>query len=1032
MELGVLFCDQVGSTDLLTSLGDALAEEIRRDLFDALYRAAALCRGEVVKSSGDGLMVVFPTGPDDALECGYLMVAMVSRLARRQLWSDVAFKVGVSHGDAVFHQGDWYGAAVNLAARLCAAAAPSQVLAAAATLDASTCERAKWVSLPAVTLKGFPEPIAVSARQVAPAEVPARPLPVELDLQGTHPLVGRQSTMDLLRSTWKTAKSGESELISVLGAPGMGVSRVLAELAESVTRSDSNDAAAVLSARSTSASERRAQIIRSHAASVRLSDLRTDAGPDAAALAALCPLVGLRLSIAPREDLTTSNDALVARFLARLSTRTPILLVLDGTDADTQDWLRRVLPPRHCFAVAGTRVDRVTPTSSSQIALDELEPSDISELLGPFLPTDATWDLDVTELVAQETNGVPRDVMAVIDELIRAASADPLTRQGALDAVRRAVPYKGLQVFSGDDAVRFYGRERAIEDVLGALAEGSFVVVVGSSGSGKSSVVRAGCLPQLADQDVDVVLLSPGEDPLRALAASWCHALGGDPDHFVEQLRVDSAALPRAATGLLRPVVMVIDQLEECFTLCGNEGDRDLFFGAITQVIPGLRVLATLRGDFYGRASEHANVAAALQSGTVVMTPPTRDELRTVIEAPASAAHLRLEPGLGDLILTDVTDRPGGLPLLSHALSATWRRRHGRTLTIVDYRAAGGATGAIARTADTVFDQLSASEQEVAKRIFLRLTALGEGVEDSRRRVPLDVLLASGTDGSAKVLDTLTSARLVTAGTDTDGTDFDELAHEALLREWPRLRDWLDEDRDELRALAHLETAAREWDTAGRSESELYSGRRLEAAESISGDKLNDLERRYLCASLEHREAQHRKGRRADPETPGAGPGARRLFDCGLGGGSCRNTAKQRKWEGQPCPRDPELDPGLAESGVQWCDRPRGPARRPGGPFRPPDRRPGHPVGDPIGADKRAPGQPSPGGVPERPVRGRRRRGHLNGRSFWGGHHPVGSDRGMATQQRPVAGDLLRTVEWIVARVRGAAVTCHVVPDRSY
>ena len=137
MQLGVLFCDQVGSTALLTRLGDALAEEVRRDLFQVLYRAASLCRGEVIKSSGDGLMVVFPSGADDALACGELMLAMVGRLARRELWSDVRFKVGVSAGDAVFDKGDWYGAAVNLAARLCAAAEPGQILASTATLAAA-------------------------------------------------------------------------------------------------------------------------------------------------------------------------------------------------------------------------------------------------------------------------------------------------------------------------------------------------------------------------------------------------------------------------------------------------------------------------------------------------------------------------------------------------------------------------------------------------------------------------------------------------------------------------------------------------------------------------------------------------------------------------------------------------------------------------------------------------------------------------------------------------------------------------------
>ena len=177
-------------------------------------------------------------------------------------------------------------------------------------------------------------------------------------------------------------------------------------------------------------------------------------------------------------------------------------------------------------------------------------------------------------------------------------------------------------------------------------------------------------------------------------------------------------------------------------------------------------------------------------------------------------------------------------------LRETWRRRHENTLSINGYRQAGGATGAIARTADTVYDQLTAAEQDIAKRLFLRLTALGEGAEDSRRRVPVDVLAANDTH-TMTVLHTLTSARLITADTDAEGRDVDELAHEALLREWPRLREWLDEDRDELRTLSHLETAARDWHAAGQPDTDLYAGTRLETAETIAPDKLNDRERNY-------------------------------------------------------------------------------------------------------------------------------------------------------------------------------------------
>ena len=831
----MLFCDQVGSTALLTRLGDALAEEVRRDLFEVLYRAADLCRGEVIKSSGDGLMVVFPSGADDALRCGELMLAMVGRLARRELWSDVRFKVGVSAGDAIFDKGDWYGAAVNLAARLCAAAEPGQILASTDTLDTARTDTSGWETLPALTLKGFPDPVPVKGLHVVGGGT--WPIATELDTQGGAPFVGRQAELDDLLAFWAAAPAVVNTM-TVVGAPGVGVSRLLAEFADRVAATR----APALAAHDGAGAEWIAQLVRSYAASATATQLRIDADTDAAALAAVCPLVGLRLGIAPAAG-EVGAELLLHRLLARISERGPVLIALDGIATPPQ--LSLSLAGR-VKVVTGLRVEAAADISGPAMALAPLNQSEVRELLTTVLPSGFVGNAELTAFVIAETDGIARDVIAVTDELTRTKDVD---QASAFDAVRRAVPYKGLQVFDDGDAVRFHGRERAVDDVMSALADVPFVAVVGSSGSGKSSVIRAGCLPQLA-ADSTVVVMSPEEDPVRSLAAAWAQATG---DH-------DLAALAIPDDG--RSFVLIVDQLEECFTVAADDQSRDRFLDLITTPTDGLRVLASLRGDFFGRASEHAGLAEALRAGTVLMAPPTPAELRAVVEAPAAAAHLHLEPGLADLILADVTDRPGSLPLLSHALRETWRRRHQNILSITGYRQAGGATGAIARTADTVFDQLTASEQEIAKRLFLRLTALGEGAEDSRRRVPVDVLAANDTS-TVGVLHILTAARLITADTDAEGRDVDELAHEALLREWPRLRGWLDEDRDELRALAHLETAARDWDTAGQPESELYAGLRLEAAESISPDKLNDRENRYLQSSVRLREARRRAARRA-------------------------------------------------------------------------------------------------------------------------------------------------------------------------
>jgi WD40 repeat protein len=847
VELGVLFCDQVGSTALLTRLGDALAEEVRRDFFEALHQSVDLCRGEVVKGSGDGLMVIFRDRPADALLCGELMIRKVARLAQRELWSDVALRVGVTRGEAVFDRDDWYGAAVNLAARLCAAACTGQIVASAEAVDAGG-SAVGWQPLDPMSLKGFPEPVPVMGLWVDCSDVPSWPTPVELDVQGAAVFVGRQAPMDALRAAWSAALEGGRREVPVSGAPGMGTSRLLAEF---VLRHGSG--AVVLSARGGVDPTAVGQLLRSYAAIATDSQLLDEAGPDAAALAARCPLIGLRLNVPPTESVE-SGDAVLARLLDRVSRRAPLIVLLDEVSVEPA----LAMPGRSLLLTAG-RLERGNARPGTALLLDALDVAEIGAVVDSAVPARGGWRSELDSLIRAETDGIARDVVAIADALTALPEASGPS--AAFTAVRRAVPYKGLQVFAGDDGVRFYGRERAVDEVMAGLTENAFVSVVGSSGSGKSSVVRAGCLPRLAAEGVQLIMTAPGEDPVGALAATWARATGTDAEALHQRLLVDPAALARAEVDA--PVtVLVVDQLEEVFTLCADEQARDQYLRVVTHPVPGLRVLTTLRGDFYGRASEHPELAEALRSGTVLMAPATRAELRVVVESPAEAARLRLERGLSDLILTDITDRPGSLPLLSHALRETWRRRRGRTLTVADYREAGGATGAIARTADSIYEQLTDAERDIAKRIFLRLTALGEGVEDSRRRVPT-AALAGGSEETRSVLQTLTAARLVTAGTDAEGRDVDELAHEALLREWPRLRGWLDEDRDQLRSLAHLEAAARDWDTAGRPETDLYAGRRLEAIESLPASRLNEQERDYLSASIARREAARRSARRA-------------------------------------------------------------------------------------------------------------------------------------------------------------------------
>jgi hypothetical protein len=302
--------------------------------------------------------------------------------------------------------------------------------------------------------------------------------------------------------------------------------------------------------------------------------------------------------------------------------------------------------------------------------------------------------------------------------------------------------------------------------------------------------------------------------------------------------------------------LVVVDQFEELFTLCEDADRRRAF---IDQLL-GLRcaVVIGVRADIYGRLSTHSELARAVAANQVLLGAMTPDELERAVTEPARLAGLKLEPGLSELVLRDVAAEPGALPLLSHALRATWERRDGRTLTVEGYRESGGVASAIARTADAVVDALPETQRELARGVFLRMTELGEGIEDTRRRVTVEELVpVSASSGAVyELLQRLADARLVTLD---EGSA--QVAHEALIREWPRLREWLDEDRAGARLHRELGHAARLWDAGGREASDLYRGARLAAARELPAE-LNETERAFVEASV-HAAGRERRRLRA-------------------------------------------------------------------------------------------------------------------------------------------------------------------------
>lgn len=457
------------------------------------------------------------------------------------------------------------------------------------------------------------------------------------------------------------------------------------------------------------------------------------------------------------------------------------------------------------------------------------------------------------------------------------------------------LPYKGLHYFEESDAELFFGREALTEQLLNRLNERldstpRFLAIVGASGCGKSSVVRAGLIPALRWQTPSsgwpILIMTPTAHPVEALATILFQETRAEKslrklnDELSHNTQVLSESLNRTARAInAAHAILIVDQFEELFTLCRNESEQTAFVdnlmsAANQQDGVGMVVIA-LRADFYAHCAQFQLLRQAISQYQEYIAPMANEELCRAIEEPARRGHWEFEPGLVELLMHDIganaghVPEPGALPLLSHALLETWQRRRGRTMTMSGYSASGGVRGAIAETAESVFcDFLEPGQREVARQIFLRLTELGgeKSTADTRRRVNINELVSSSLDSDTvhEVLLTLVDARLITVDQGTA-----EVAHEALIREWPTLRGWLEEDREGLRLHRRLTDAAQEWDASDRDSGLLYRGARLVQSIEWTQTHHNDvnlLEQEFLEASqalveMENfeREAQQRR-----------------------------------------------------------------------------------------------------------------------------------------------------------------------------
>ena len=514
-------------------------------------------------------------------------------------------------------------------------------------------------------------------------------------------------------------------------------------------------------------------------------------------------------------------------------------------------------------------------------------------------------------ILATELGAEPATETTALYQRIQAGELQP-------ELIEAQNPYKGLNAFTEADAADFFGRETFTERLVKAVQRQPLVVVIGPSGSGKSSVVHAGLAPCLRQEDRETRRPSP-HPPIfpspHLEEGAWLTAYfrpGSRPFHRLAEalvpliqprLRADAPAiearvrsmaqlfcdgelrLTDIAARILRQArqryagtyrfLLVVDQFEELYALCPDPSTRRAFLDLLLQppisnpqypipntkrpVTPDtpLSLLISLRADFTAQALSHRTLADGIQSGRLVLGPMKREELRRAIEEPARGRGVIFEPGLVERLLDDVGDEPGNLPLLQFTLTQLWGRQTRGQLTHAAYEEIGGLAGALTRYADGVYEQLSPAEQQDARRVFTRLVRPGEGTEDTRRLASRDEL----SERDWHLVQRLADARLVVTGREPSGQETVELAHEALIQHWGRLRDWMDADRAFHTWRGRLRAALRQWRASDRDEGALLRGAPLAEAEGWLAEReagFSPAGREFIRASLALRDEKQR------------------------------------------------------------------------------------------------------------------------------------------------------------------------------
>ena len=708
----------------------------------------------------------------------------------------------------------------------------------------------------------------------------APPPIVELPMQlegGSPLLAGRERELHWLRTRWCRARERRAVWVMVWGPSGIGKTRLVAELAAEVQR----EGAAVLYTGGGELAEGAfatvAEAATGHRPTLLVVDYAEDAPPsvlEAAAALAREP-EGRALMVCVLHHDEQGPPA----FAGLLESGAAQRLRLDPLGEDAAAEIAALYTPAEGIAMPLETliVESAGVPLRIHRAADEWARAEAAERLV------TTAGRAMSERPGLRTTETELAGNVVDLQLTRERRASYLPDAPQSPSERLICPYRGLAPFDAAHAEYFYGRERLVAELVARLVGSTLLAVVGPSGSGKSSAVRAGLLPALADGVVPGserwrrAVMRPGAHPLAELSRALARAV---PEAGCE----DAAPWIADALDRLEPgerLVLLIDQFEEAFVACPDRAEREAFFDALVEgtADPDQRLLVVLaiRGDFYARCAEHAELSTLVSANQVLVGPMRRDELRRAIELPGRRAGLRIEPHLVSALVGDVAGEPGGLPLLSAALVELWQRRDGRTLRYAAYDRSGGVQGAVARLAEGAYLRLSEAERRRARPMLLRLAGAEEQKAAAeafvRRRVSLDELELERDPDAARALGVLTEARLLTVD---EGAV--EVAHEALLSEWPRLRGWLTEDAEGRSLHQHLIGAAAEWQGSGHEPAELYRGARLASALDWAAShdpELNDLERSFLdegrAASKREAERQRRAVRRLRTLLAGVG-----------------------------------------------------------------------------------------------------------------------------------------------------------------